>query len=1046
MSAENARVVSRGSVANIGHEDRLAPAGPSRCAAPDAVKCLREDVLWAMAEGTLGEDERADANAHLDRCPTCRAVVVGLLRGTVPTEIERECEREPESAVGEQTREAAALLAGRRWADRYLVTRVLGRGGMGVVYAAWDANLQRDVALKVIRGDSSSRDDQRAARLVRESRALARLRHPHVVTIYDVGTWDGRVYLSMELLEGGTLRRFIEQGERDPAQVLAIFCAAGEGLCAAHQVGLVHRDFKPDNVLLDHDRQPKVADFGLARDAGESTSFRESSGPIADPSRLSMEGYVEGGVEGLRTHTGVAVGTPGYMAPEQRRGEPTDARADVYAFCVALYEALHGRRPQDVGGSPRHPHPLGRRVTAVLREGLGDEPQQRPLLRALLDRLAALQPDPRRRSWPWSSGPVLGVGLAVGLGAAGLAAFRLLPTAPSASSTASSSASADPCAGARTTTAAAGRWSEPRRSQLAAAWGDDEDRRAWSSLAASIDDYVEHLDLAVVAACEEPDGPATKALPLACLELRRRALDAALELVAQADPRAAQAVDALPPVAECRQFDLLERRMPIPDDPDARAQVERIRGVVASARSLQSAGRYADAREGLEPLVERAERLGFDPLHAEVLYELGVAVSLGGEASEGEPLITRAAHLAAGARHDTLAAQAWAHLVYTASEELHDYPAARRHLDHARTAVARLGDTADGRRAGARLVYYDAILAWRHSRYDEAMTLYTRAIDAARDVDPQLEANAMDAMGILHIEQGRFEEAIAVLSETLRKRQALHGPRHPFVADSYGNLATAYYQAGDHDQALEWVRRSVALKAELLGRAHPSYGLDLHQEAQIRGELGQREAALALARRARAIFEGAREPDHIQVAIMLELEGSLLLDDEQAPAAVERLREAIQIYTQRLGDDSPQTAGARLLLAVASSEDEPAVALAEGLRSIDDYVRHLGPSHLRVINARTLVGEILLDQGQLEPAQHQLERAMDDVEPQVPVGQRGTLRFLLARALLEQDPRSEHGSELLRRAVVELEEAGAAFADARREVAQWRREQSARRR
>ena len=212
---------------------------------------------------------------------------------------------------------------------RYIVLGKLGEGGMGTVASAYDPELDRKVALKLVRGDG---DAEGAARLLREARALARLRHPNVVVVHDVGEYERGVWIAMELVDGVTLREWMHSrpGWRD---VLRMFCAAGQGLAAAHAAGLVHRDFKPSNVIIGQDGRVRVVDFGLAR-----TSRSLAAEPGEAPSAATSSVDVVVTIAAL-------VGTPAYMAPEQHLGQPIDARADQWAFCVALHEALWGVRP-----------------------------------------------------------------------------------------------------------------------------------------------------------------------------------------------------------------------------------------------------------------------------------------------------------------------------------------------------------------------------------------------------------------------------------------------------------------------------------------------------------------------------------------------------------------------------------------------------------------------------------------------------------------------------------------------------------------------------
>ncbi|HTR51059.1 MAG TPA: protein kinase [Kofleriaceae bacterium] len=266
---------------------------------------------------------------------------------------------------------------------RYRLERSLGGGAMGVVHAAFDPDLERRVALKVLRVSDGSEEARQ--RLLREARALARLAHPNVVTVHEVGTAGGRDYVAMELVEGESLADWLRGGPRTREEIVAAFVAAGRGLAAAHAAGLVHRDFKPHNVLRRGDGRIVVTDFGLARysDAAQPASWKPQADGSMKPAVL--------------TQTGSLLGTPAYMAPEQWSGGTIGAAADQFAFCVALWEALAGERPfrgdtldalkAEVARGPASldVSKLPRRLRSVLRRGLEPDPAERwPSMNALL--------------------------------------------------------------------------------------------------------------------------------------------------------------------------------------------------------------------------------------------------------------------------------------------------------------------------------------------------------------------------------------------------------------------------------------------------------------------------------------------------------------------------------------------------------------------------------------------------------------------------------------------------------------------------------------
>jgi diguanylate cyclase (GGDEF)-like protein len=236
---------------------------------------------------------------------------------------------------------------------RFTVLHEIASGGMGVVYAALDEQLDRKVAIKLLHA-REGRDREAHGRMMREARALARLSHPNVVQVHDVGRVDGDVFVAMEYVQGLSLRKWLKAAPRSWRDILEIFRQAGQGLMAAHAAGIVHRDFKPDNVVVTTDRRGKVLDFGLARwhDPADALAVAADDGPSPVPdgderSSNSCDDDDDDDDDADRslTKTGFVMGTPAYMSPEQHKGFPADARSDQFSFCVALYEALYGRRP-----------------------------------------------------------------------------------------------------------------------------------------------------------------------------------------------------------------------------------------------------------------------------------------------------------------------------------------------------------------------------------------------------------------------------------------------------------------------------------------------------------------------------------------------------------------------------------------------------------------------------------------------------------------------------------------------------------------------------
>lgn len=331
---------------------------------PLAVACPDENELVRFARGALDDAAGSRLSSHLDTCASCRHAVA--------------------EAASEEPLAPPTVSAGAR-VGRYEVDALLGSGAMGAVFSARDASLHRRVAIKLLHtaGDALSR-----ARLDREAQAMARLNHPHVVTVYELGDWTGGRFIAMELIEGQTLDAWLPG--RSLAARRQVLLDAGRGLAAAHRAGVVHRDFKPRNLLVGADGRVRVTDFGLSR-------------PLP-----SAEGQAPSSL--LATQHGALVGTPAWMSPEQLDGRTADARSDQFAFCVVWVETLTGKKPfsgatrealrKAMQGPPALGRELSSRERAALLRGLAEEPSARfDSLEALL---AALTRKPKR--WPFAVG------------------------------------------------------------------------------------------------------------------------------------------------------------------------------------------------------------------------------------------------------------------------------------------------------------------------------------------------------------------------------------------------------------------------------------------------------------------------------------------------------------------------------------------------------------------------------------------------------------------------------------------------------------------
>ncbi len=298
------------------------------------VECLDDNVVSEFVSGSLAATVLAKVEGHLAGCRDCRTLVAAMAQDAAA---DSNIETVPHEKLSPSQ---VTHLPKRTYSvgdkvGRYLVLSTLGTGGMGVVLAAYDPHLDRKVALKLLRSGLQLATKDAQKRLRREAQAIAQLSHPNVVAVYDVGaTEDDDLYIAMEFVEGDTLTTWLKKYPRTWREIVDVFLQAGKGLVAAHSTGLLHRDFKPDNVLVGGDGRVRVTDFGLARSfMVDPESGRGPTPILANTLSSSL------------TATGTVLGTPRYMPPEQLTGPDIDARADQFSFCVALYEALYGVHP-----------------------------------------------------------------------------------------------------------------------------------------------------------------------------------------------------------------------------------------------------------------------------------------------------------------------------------------------------------------------------------------------------------------------------------------------------------------------------------------------------------------------------------------------------------------------------------------------------------------------------------------------------------------------------------------------------------------------------
>ncbi|MEM7155460.1 MAG: serine/threonine-protein kinase [Myxococcota bacterium] len=809
--------------------------------------------------------------------------------------------------------------------DRYVIVDELGSGGMGVVYVAYDPELDRRVAIKILH-DDLVRDGR--TRLIREAQAIARISHPNVVAVHDVGEISGSVFVAMELVEGQTLSQWLAAEPRSIPEILAVFIQAGEGLAAAHAAELVHRDFKPDNALRGHDGRVRVLDFGLARGRGSDDSL----GPA--------EQLMSSNLDLALTEAGAVMGTPAYMSPEQLGGQVATAASDQFAFCVALYEALYGERPfasdtfeslatAVLQGEVRDP-PADRKVPSRLRQvvmrGLRNEPSKRhPSMHALLQQLRH-DPGQRRRRIGMAAGVVAGGVLVAAL------AYR------------SGARGASPCKAAGADIQEV--WNEQRAEAIAKAFHDTELAYAddtWSRVKQHLDPYAEAWSSQAVEACKATHVTHQQSSDVLdarrrCLNERLLKLDAFVEVIADPNPAvvdgAVRSSRALPDLDGCSDIVTLLSAVPPPDDEEVRTEVDAIDEALTRAEALSAAARYREQLVQLKKLVARAEATGYRPIIARVMHALSGA-QLALDEPEGPATLRRALNDALAAGDDRLAAMAATDLAYQLGyeEQLHGQGLEWAAIAH--SLVERQGG-ADDILIG--ILNAQAVIASSQAHYDEAREYFEQMLAKQREDDPDSPNLSVGLMNLGSYYAGRrdFDKATENIEKAAAHTERILGPQHPRMTRLWANLAMVALMRGRYEEAEKSLEKTLALQRTVLGERSVEYARSIASMAVAQRNLGRPGESERLHRQALETRRELLGPDHPSIAESKRNLAHAIRDQKRFEEALGLVLEAKEIATRRLAPDHPEHAingaSAAIMMAEAGRYSE---AKAEALRTIE---------------------------------------------------------------------------------------------------------------
>ena len=762
---------------------------------------------------------------------------------------------------------------------RYVVLSHLGHGGMGVVYAAYDPELDRKVALKLLLPQrAGGLDDAGRARLLREAQALARLAHPNVVAVYDAGMHDARVWIAMEFVAGQTLGAWAKEKPREWPKILLVLTDVARGVAAAHAAGLVHRDLKPDNVMIDGKGRVRVMDFGLAH--GRAPVEDQELGSTL---QFDVESQPETAALALRlTQAGALNGTPAYMAP---------------GWSVMAWELLFGERPYTgdtldelaakVVSGRRQPPPRGRRVPGWLRRmverGLVPQPSLRWPTMAVL--LTALERGRTRARVKTAAVVLMGVAV-IGAGAEG---YR--------------------------------RWAEAQQvavceadgASIAEVWNEEVQAKLRDGLLATGVSYAETtaervmpyfgsqaealrearteacLDTRVRRKWDED----TLGRSVWCLDERRIELEALIAEFSRADATSVQdavlAAANLSQVGPCQDAHRLGRLPPLPEDLES---VQAVLGTLSRAVARRAAGKYEEGLDVAQEALAAAEKLGWPPLTATARFRTGDLLDSSGMYPEAAATLENAYFQAAKVGALEVAANAASALTFT---------------------------------VGSRQARHDEGFRWsRHA--DVVLSILDVGEESLR------RAEALSNLGLVHESKGEYTEAKAIHERALAIKEKALGPDHPLVANSLNNLANAHERLGTHEAAKVLHERALAIREKALGPNHPLVAYTLNNLASIHASTGAYMAAKALFERALAILEKALGPDHPDLASPLNNLANVHTSMGTYEEANELHKRTLAIFEKTLGPDHPHVAypvTGLANVALAQIRLADAVALAE---------------------------------------------------------------------------------------------------------------------
>jgi serine/threonine-protein kinase len=934
------------------------------------MNCLDGNTIIKFLQDGLTPQEAANLEDHVDQCPTCRRILAELIHSSL-VETVRITDQNPTYDNKEQL-----LPTAEDYVGRFEIIEQLGKGGMGIVFLARDPDLDREVCLKFLRRNTSSEEE---SRLLREARSMARLSHPNVVTVYEVGKFHDRLFVVMEYVEGMTLREWLIQNKPNWRMVLDVFTSAAKGLAAAHQAGVVHCDFKPDNVLLAKDkdqvRRVLVGDFGLAY-------FQTPIRP------KELEKIQIDHLDQLDTLTiaGMLPGTPAYMAPEQIQGQQADIKSDQFSFCVALFEALYDARP------------FGGKNLAAIEEnilaGRINYPSRKPALPGWLKEIfmVGLNPDPDQR---YSSMAEL----------ANLLSKKLYKKKRLTSAAIAFAlmlviiivvvwfGRPQPCPGAEDKLV--GIWDKSRKTTLKKSFLATKlpfAKQTFVTTAKALDDYRHTWLKQHQAACLAGQVRQETSLELLdrrmeCLDQRLQEFKIVTDYLSRPDNEiVSKAIDITGNMTSadvCFDADALASLAPIPKDVDTKNAVQKTRAKMIKLEAMLDSGKIKPLFGLAQEIAKQANQSEYPPIEAESLYWMAKVQKTIGKPRPAKKTFDQAVSLGMAAGHQRLVALSWIELVKLIGVDLARPEEAIKLAD---TTMVMLDRIAADEELKADLLFSQAKVSKFDDQLDKTLGMYQAVLEIFERILGSGHPKTFDVriyiIDVL-ISLGKFDRAQKEIEEIQVLLNKYYGLEHPKNIMLLRQRASLQNVLGNYSKDMELAKKALSLSEKIYGPKHPQTAHCHHRVAVSGGYVTDLSNSLKHIQDALEINQEVFGPNHPFVATNYRLLAYFQREAGLYQKSMAAIQKSIEIAESIFGDDHDSIFTAYSVLAYIQRGQGYLQEALQSYSKVTEWNKKKGRNIMRWYEYSLSVAQLLMEKGEVDKAFYEARQTLQAVEEKV---------------------------------------------------------------